>query len=71
MVDFGKSIENYETLFDSPWKMPDWAYMKDHVIPKAQVEETPELPLQGKCQKMTLFKCQDRYKMTLFKSVIY
>ena len=18
------------------WKMPDWAYMKDHVIPKAQ-----------------------------------
>ena len=36
MVDFGKSIENYETLFDSPWKMPDWAYMKDHVIPKAQ-----------------------------------
>ena len=27
--------------------------------------------LQGKCQKMMFFKCQDRYKMTLFKSVIY
>ena len=36
LVDFGKSIENYEALFDSLWKMPDWAYMKDHVIPKAQ-----------------------------------
>ncbi|KAJ0907922.1 putative non-specific serine/threonine protein kinase [Helianthus annuus] len=25
------------------WKQPDWAYLKDHVIPKAQVEETPKL----------------------------
>lgn len=45
LVDFGKSIENYEILLDSLWKMPDWAYMKDHVIPKAQVEETPKLRL--------------------------
>ena len=45
LVDFGKSIENYEILLDSLWKMPDWAYMKDHVIRKAQVEETPELRL--------------------------
>jgi transformation/transcription domain-associated protein len=45
LVDFGKSVENYEILLDSLWKLPDWAYMKDHVIPKAQVEETPKLRL--------------------------
>ncbi|XWS45545.1 hypothetical protein CRYUN_Cryun15aG0145700 [Craigia yunnanensis] len=45
LVDFGKSIENNEILLDSLWKLPDWAYMKDHVIPKAQVEETPKLRL--------------------------
>ncbi|XVF62182.1 hypothetical protein PTKIN_Ptkin08bG0196500 [Pterospermum kingtungense] len=45
LVDFGKNIENYEILLDSLWKLPDWAYMKDHVIPKAQVEETPKLRL--------------------------
>ncbi|CAH9105798.1 unnamed protein product [Cuscuta europaea] len=43
LVDFGKSVENYEILLDSLWKQPDWAYLKDHVIPKAQVEETPKL----------------------------
>ncbi|GAB4848475.1 hypothetical protein Ancab_003180 [Ancistrocladus abbreviatus] len=43
LADFGKSIENYEILLDSLWKVPDWAYMKEHVIPKAQVEETPKL----------------------------
>ncbi|XP_044469337.1 transcription-associated protein 1-like isoform X2 [Mangifera indica] len=45
LVDFGKSIENYEILLDSLWKLPDWAHLKDHVIPKAQVEETPKLRL--------------------------
>ncbi|XP_022741614.1 transformation/transcription domain-associated protein-like isoform X2 [Durio zibethinus] len=45
LVDFGKNIENYEILLDSLWKLPDWVYMKDHVIPKAQVEETPKLRL--------------------------
>ncbi|OMO57052.1 hypothetical protein CCACVL1_26034 [Corchorus capsularis] len=45
LVDFGKTIENYEILLDSLWKLPDWAYMKDHIIPKAQVEETPKLRL--------------------------
>ncbi|KAJ7944171.1 Transformation/transcription domain-associated protein [Quillaja saponaria] len=45
LVDFGKSIENYEILLDSLWKLPDWTYMMDHVIPKAQVEETPKLRL--------------------------
>lgn len=43
LADFGKSIENYDILLDSLWKVPDWAYLKDHVIPKAQVEETPKL----------------------------
>lgn len=43
LADFGKSIENYDILLDSLWKVPDWAYMKDHVIPKAQVEESPKL----------------------------
>ncbi|KAJ6295716.1 hypothetical protein OIU78_023696 [Salix suchowensis] len=28
LVDFGKSMENYEILLDSLWKLPDWAYMK-------------------------------------------
>ncbi|KAI9081282.1 hypothetical protein K1719_036782 [Acacia pycnantha] len=45
LADFGKSVENYEILLDSLWKLPDWTYMKDHVIPKAQVEETPKLRL--------------------------
>ncbi|XP_057469291.1 transcription-associated protein 1-like [Actinidia eriantha] len=45
LVDFGKLVENYEILLDSLWKQPDWAYLKDHVIPKAQVEETPRLRL--------------------------
>ncbi|PQQ14959.1 transformation/transcription domain-associated protein isoform X2 [Prunus yedoensis var. nudiflora] len=45
LVDFGKSVENYEILLDSLWKSPDWAYMKDHVMTKAQVEETPKLRL--------------------------
>ncbi|KAJ6378431.1 hypothetical protein OIU78_028637 [Salix suchowensis] len=45
LVDFGKSTENYEILLDCLWKLPDWSYMKDHVIPKAQVEETPKLRL--------------------------
>lgn len=45
LVDFGKSVDNYEILLDTLWKLPDWSYMKDHVIPKAQVEETPRLRL--------------------------
>ncbi|XP_057972938.1 transcription-associated protein 1-like isoform X2 [Malania oleifera] len=45
LADFGKTIENYEILLDNLWKLPDWIYMKDHVIPKAQVEETPKLRL--------------------------
>ncbi|XP_031399626.1 transformation/transcription domain-associated protein isoform X1 [Punica granatum] len=45
LVDFGKSVENYEILLDSLWKLPDWSYLKDQVIPKAQVEETPKLRL--------------------------
>ncbi|XP_010436242.1 PREDICTED: probable transcription-associated protein 1, partial [Camelina sativa] len=49
LVDFGKSTENYEILLDSLWKAPDWAYLKDHVIPKAQVEETPKLRLVQAC----------------------
>lgn len=43
LVDFGKLVENYEIQLDSLWKQPDWTYLKDHVIPKAQVEETPKL----------------------------
>ncbi|KAK3007679.1 hypothetical protein RJ639_014816 [Escallonia herrerae] len=43
LADFGKLVENYEILLDSLWKQPDWAYLKDQVIPKAQVEETPKL----------------------------
>ncbi|CAI9110926.1 OLC1v1011036C1 [Oldenlandia corymbosa var. corymbosa] len=43
LVDFGKLIENYEILLDNLWKQPDWAYLKDQVFPKAQVEETPKL----------------------------
>ncbi|CAL0314477.1 unnamed protein product [Lupinus luteus] len=45
LADFGKSVENYEILLDSLWKLPDWTYMKEQVIPKAQVEETPKLRL--------------------------
>ncbi|KAJ4791719.1 Transformation/transcription domain-associated protein [Rhynchospora pubera] len=45
LSDFGKSVENYEILLDSLWKVPDWAYMKENVMPRAQVEETPKLRL--------------------------
>ncbi|KAM3383848.1 hypothetical protein ACQJBY_008479 [Aegilops geniculata] len=45
LADFGKGVENYEILLDCLWKAPDWTYMKEHVIPKAQVEETPKLRL--------------------------
>lgn len=43
LVEFGKLIENYEILLDNLWKQPDWAFLKDNVFPKAQVEETPKL----------------------------
>ncbi|KAL2497632.1 Phosphatidylinositol 3- and 4-kinase family protein with FAT domain [Abeliophyllum distichum] len=43
LAEFGKQIENYEILLGSLWKQPDWTYLKDHVIPKAQVEETAKL----------------------------
>ncbi|XP_059293060.1 uncharacterized protein LOC132046449 isoform X1 [Lycium ferocissimum] len=43
LADFGKMVENHEILLDSLWKQPDWAYLKDHVILKAQVEDSPKL----------------------------
>ncbi|KAG8383733.1 hypothetical protein BUALT_Bualt04G0044600 [Buddleja alternifolia] len=43
LSDFGKLVENYEILLDSLWKQPDWPYLKDQVIPKAQLEENPKL----------------------------
>lgn len=43
LADFGKSVENYELLYDCLWKAPDWAYLKDNVISKARLEETPKL----------------------------
>ncbi|KAI8019703.1 Transcription-associated protein 1 [Camellia lanceoleosa] len=43
LVDFGKLVENYEVLMDSLWKQPDWVYLKENVITKAQIEETPKL----------------------------
>ncbi|XP_075498359.1 LOW QUALITY PROTEIN: SAGA complex/NuA4 acetyltransferase complex subunit TRA1-like [Primulina tabacum] len=43
LSEFGKFVDNYEILFDSLWKQPDWVYLRDQVIPKAQVEETPKL----------------------------
>ncbi|KAJ3683868.1 hypothetical protein LUZ60_014095 [Juncus effusus] len=45
LADFGKSVENYEILLDSLWKVPDWAYIKENVMPRPQVEETPKLRL--------------------------
>ncbi|KAJ0977309.1 hypothetical protein J5N97_012783 [Dioscorea zingiberensis] len=55
LADYGKSVDNYEILLDCLWKVPDWAYMKDNVIPKAQVEETPKL----RCSA-SLFALHDR-----------
>ncbi|KAL8246880.1 hypothetical protein R6Q59_008096 [Mikania micrantha] len=43
LSEFGKLVDNYEILLDSLWKQPDWVFLKDNVIPKAQVEETPKL----------------------------
>ncbi|KAJ7563398.1 hypothetical protein O6H91_03G108600 [Diphasiastrum complanatum] len=43
LSDFGKNVENYEILLDSLWKIPEWTTLKETVLPKAQVEETPKL----------------------------
>lgn len=43
LSEFGKLVENYEILLDSLWKQPDWVYLKEQIIPKAQLEETPKL----------------------------
>lgn len=40
LADFAKGIENYEILLDCLWKIPEWAFLKDNVFPKAQVEDT-------------------------------
>lgn len=40
LADFGKLVENYDILLDCLWKLPDWTYLKDHLIPNTQVEET-------------------------------
>ncbi|XP_068325472.1 uncharacterized protein [Pyrus communis] len=45
LVEYGKSIENHEVLLDTLWKLPDWVYLKDQVLTKAQVEDTPKLRL--------------------------
>ncbi|KAM1426046.1 hypothetical protein TB2_017954 [Malus domestica] len=45
LVEYGKSIENHEILLDTLWKLPDWGYLKDQVLTKAQVEDTPKLRL--------------------------
>ncbi|XP_051127175.1 transcription-associated protein 1-like isoform X2 [Andrographis paniculata] len=42
LADFGKLVNNYEILLDSLWKQPDWTCLKDQVISKAQLEETPK-----------------------------
>lgn len=43
LADFGRSVENYDILMDTLWKLPDWPALKDNVLPKAQVEESPRL----------------------------
>lgn len=40
LAEFGKLVGNYDILLDSLWKQPDWTYLKDHLIPNTQVEET-------------------------------
>ncbi|KAK3127876.1 hypothetical protein QOZ80_7AG0579590 [Eleusine coracana subsp. coracana] len=45
LADYGKGVENHEILLDCLWKVPDWTYMKENVISKAQVDDTPKLRL--------------------------
>ncbi|KAL2624095.1 hypothetical protein R1flu_008340 [Riccia fluitans] len=40
LVEFARNVENYDIQLDCVWKIPDWASLKDNVLPKAQVEET-------------------------------
>ena len=42
LVDFGRSTENYDILLDTLIKVPDWTLLKDTVLPKAQVDESPK-----------------------------
>jgi transformation/transcription domain-associated protein len=42
LVDFGRSVENYDILLDTLWKVSEWQNLKDTVLPKAQVEESPK-----------------------------
>lgn len=42
LAEFGKNVENYDILLDCLWKIPEWTTLKDTVLPKAQVEESPK-----------------------------
>uniref|UniRef100_A0A7I4F837 Non-specific serine/threonine protein kinase n=1 Tax=Physcomitrium patens TaxID=3218 RepID=A0A7I4F837_PHYPA len=42
LVDFGRSVENYDILLDTLIKVPDWTLLKETVLPKAQVDESPK-----------------------------
>jgi hypothetical protein len=35
-------VENYDILLDTLWKVSEWQNLKDTVLPKAQVEESPK-----------------------------
>eukprot|EP00898_Chlorokybus_atmophyticus_P003741 jgi/Chlat1/4368/Chrsp29S04524 len=45
LADFGKSVEHYDLMLDSLWKLQptDWQGLKDSVLPKVQVEESIRL----------------------------
>ncbi|KAG6555625.1 hypothetical protein Mapa_002860 [Marchantia paleacea] len=42
LVEFARNVDNYEIQLDCLWKIPDWVSLKDTVLPKAQVEESPK-----------------------------
>ncbi|CAM6100600.1 unnamed protein product [Calypogeia fissa] len=42
LVEFARHVDNYDTQLDCLWKNSDWTSLKETVLPKAQVEESPK-----------------------------
>eukprot|EP00958_Prasinococcus_capsulatus_P028071 scaffold6247_cov416-Prasinococcus_capsulatus_cf.AAC.17 len=45
LSDFAKGVEHYDLLVDSLWRISEWTTLKETILPKAQVEETPRLKM--------------------------
>lgn len=42
LIEFARHVDNYDIQLDCLWKNSDWGALKETVLPKAQVEESPK-----------------------------